>query len=289
MTGLGDFSVEFGVLGPLSVTTKGVNGAPSAPKLRSVLAMLLVYAGQVVPVSALMRELWDDEPPVSGLTTLQTYILNLRKLLSSVTGLAPAEVSREILVTKAGGYVFHTGVRALDVRKYHALVGVGREALSEGHDGIGVRRMTDALRLWRGPALVDVQVGPVLESKRRQYEESRLVVLEYLVDAELRLGMYREVLTELAALTVENPLHEGMHAQYMRALYLSGRRAQALEVFHRLRNDLVHDLGLEPGPPVQRLHQAILNADDNVEDHLRIDRPLGDIVRTSAWGNARPY
>jgi DNA-binding SARP family transcriptional activator len=80
-----------------------------------------------------------------------------------------------------------------------------------------------------------------------------------------------------------------MHAQYMRALYLSGRRVQALEVFQRLRTDLVNELGLEPGPSVQRLHQAILNADDNVGVHLQIDRPLGDIVRTSASGYARPY
>nr|WP_256327970.1 AfsR/SARP family transcriptional regulator [Prauserella marina] len=278
-----------GVLGPLSVTVNGVNCAPSAPKLRSVLAMLLVDAGQVVPVSSLMRELWDDAPPVSGLTTLQTYILNVRRLFGSITGLTPAEVSKEILVTKAGGYLLQTAARALDVHRYHALVGTGREALSDGQDKVGVRRMTDALRVWRGPALVDVPVGRVLESKRRQFEESRLVVLEYLVDAELRLGMYREVLTELAALTVENPLHEGMHAQYMRALYSSGRRAQALEVFRRLRTDLVDELGLEPGPAVQRLHQAILNADDNVDVYLQVGRPLGDIIRTSASGYARPY
>ncbi|MEE3921330.1 AfsR/SARP family transcriptional regulator [Micromonospora sp. BRA006-A] len=147
--------------------------------------------------------------------------------------------------------------------------------------------MTDALRLWRGPALVDVPAGPVLESKRRQFEESRLVVLEYLVDAELRLGMYREVLTELAALTVENPCTRAC-AQYMRALYLSGRRAQALEVFHRLRSDLVNELGLEPGPQIQRLHQAVLNADDMGDDHLSAGRPLGDIIRPRGWATPGP-
>ncbi|MDW3848649.1 AfsR/SARP family transcriptional regulator [Micromonospora sp. BRA006-A] len=251
--------------------------------------MLLVYSGQVVPVSSLIRELWDHQPPVSGLTTLQTYILNLRKLFAAATGMPSGQVSRSVLVTKAGGYLLQADAGQLDVHRYHDLVKEGREALSAGDDRSGVRRMTDALRLWRGPALVDVPAGPVLESKRRQFEESRLVVLEYLVDAELRLGMYREVLTELAALTVENPLHEGMHAQYMRALYLSGRRAQALEVFHRLRSDLVNELGLEPGPQIQRLHQAVLNADDMGDDHLSAGRPLGDIIRTSGLGNARSY
>ncbi|MFG2062554.1 BTAD domain-containing putative transcriptional regulator [Micromonospora sp. NPDC048871] len=267
----------------------GINHAPSAPKLRSILAVLLVHAGQAVPVSSLIRELWDEDPPASGLTTLQTYILNLRKLLARVTGISAAEISKNVLVTKAGGYVLQVDSGILDVHQYHSLVTAAREALSAGDDETGVRKMTDGLRLWRGPALVDVPIGPVLESKRRQFEESRLVVLEYLVDAELRLGMYREVLTELAALTVENPLHEGIHAQYMLALYHSGRRAQALQVFHRLRGDLVNELGLEPGPSVQRLHRAVLNAEVVVEDQLSVSRSLGDIVGTSAWGNARQY
>lgn len=277
-------AVEFGVLGPLSISVNGgANYAPTAPKLRRVLAMLLIYSGQVVPVSSLMRELWDHQPPVSGLTTLQTYILNLRKLFAVATGMPSERVSRSVLVTKTAGYLLHSTAGVLDVHRYHDLVKDGRDALSAGDDRAGVRRLSDALQLWRGPALVDVPVGPVLESKRRQFEESRLVVLEYLVDAKLRLGMYREVLAELAALTVENPLHEGMHAQYMRALYLSGRRAQALEVFHRLRGDLVNELGLEPGVQMQRLHHAVLNADDIGDDQLSAGRPLGDIIRGNAF------
>ncbi|WP_229899711.1 AfsR/SARP family transcriptional regulator, partial [Streptomyces capoamus] len=248
------------MLGPLYVRVNGETTAPSAPKLRNVLAMLLVHAGQPVPVPSLVRDLWDDDPPVSGLTTLQTYILNLRKMFSAVTGLTTDEVAREILVTRAGGYVLAAEAGALDVHRYRSLVTSGREALVRGDDAAGVRDLNDALLLWRGPALVDVPAGRVLESRRRQLEESRLAAFEYLVDVELRLGMYREVLAELAALTVENPLHEGLHGQYMWALHLSGRRAQALQVFHRLRGALVAGLGLEPGPQVQRLHQAVLNA-----------------------------
>ncbi len=236
-----------------------------------------------------MRELWEDEPPNSGLATLQTYILNLRKLFASATGLPSTTITKEVLVTRAGGYLFQSGIGKLDIHEYHTLVAAGREALSTGDDTRGVKHLGDALRLWRGPALVDVPSGRVLESKRRQFEESRLVVLEYLVDAELRLGMYREVLTELAALTVENPLHEAMHIQYMRALYLCGRRAQALEIFHQLRASLVNELGLEPGAPVQRLHRAILKSDANFDAEVRADRPLGEIVGSSAWGSARLY
>lgn len=139
-----------------------------------------------------------------------------------------------------------------------------------------------------GPALVDVPAGRVLESRRRQLEESRLAAFEYLVDVELRLGLYREVLAELAALTVENPLHEGLHGQYMWALHLSGRRAQALQVFHRLRGALVAGLGLEPGPQVQRLHQAVLNADTDFEPRFAVGRtPVA--MPATAFGGGRPY
>jgi len=249
--------------------------------------MLLVHADQVVPVSVLVSELWDDQPPVSSLTTLQTYVLNLRKMFAAVTGLPAAEVTRNLLITRAGGYMLRSDHAALDVREYQRLMSAGCAALGAGDDATGMGRLTEALRLWRGPALVDVPLGRVLESKRRELEESWLMATEYLVGAKLRQGMYREVLIELAALTAENPLHEGLQAQYMRALYLSGRRAQALEVFHRLRRNLVDELGLEPEPQVQRIHRAILNSDTDFEDDLRGIRPLQASASETSWARVR--
>ncbi|GGS94078.1 AfsR/SARP family transcriptional regulator [Streptomyces violaceus] len=280
--------MKLGVLGPLSVQVEGDLHTPSAPKMRSVLATLLVHADQVVPVSSLIRELWDEEPPVSCLTTLQTYILNLRKLLASATGMTARQVASEILVTRSGGYLFRTTQGDLDVHRFHQLVSDGRRALSSGDDSTALSTLSSALQLWRGPALVDVVAGRILEGRRQQFEESRLVVLEYLVDTQLRLGMYREVLTELAALTADNPYHEGLHAQYMRALYLNGRRAQALELFQRLRVNLVNHLGLEPGPMAQELHRSILNA-ESIDAQGNLRRPTGDIVRMSSSGAVRVY
>nr|AHA81980.1 Arm10 [uncultured bacterium] len=251
--------------------------------------MLLVHADQVVPVSVLISELWEYEPPASALTTLQTYILNLRKMFVSATGLSAAEITKEVLVTRAGGYMIKSDSSVLDIREYNRLVSEGSSALGSGDDLTGTSRLTEALQLWRGPALVDVPLGRVLESKRRELEESWLTVTEYLVDAKLRLGMYREVLTELAALTTENPLHEGLQAQYMRALHLSGRRAQALEVFHRLRRNLIDELGLEPESQVQRTHQAILNSETNFDEDLLIARPIGGSLTASSWGRVRSY
>ncbi|MEU3353834.1 AfsR/SARP family transcriptional regulator [Streptomyces sp. NPDC037389] len=259
---------ELGVLGPLFVRVNGQSSAPSAPKSRNVLAMLMVHSGQPVPVSALVRDLWDDHPPMSGATTLQTYILNLRKLFASATGLPTADIARDVLVTRPGGYLLTAAAGELDVHRYRSLARRGREALARGDDSGAARDLQDALSLWRGPALVDVPAGRVLESRCRELEESRLVTLEHLVDAELRLGRHREVLAELAALTAGNPLHEGLHGQYMRALYLGGRRAQALEVFQRLRRALRAELGLPPGPGLRRLHRAVLTADGELDGDL---------------------
>jgi SARP family transcriptional regulator, regulator of embCAB operon len=283
--------IEFGVLGPLFIRVGSVTSAPSAPKPRNVLAMLVLHAGQVVSTSSLMQELWGDDPPSSGPTTLQTYIVGLRKLLASISRQSTAKISRNLLITTStGGYLLETGQCALDIQSYYSSVALGRRALSAGDDAAGIRHLNEALSVWRGPALLDVTVGQVLESKRRQLEESRLVILEYLVDTQLRLGMYQDALIELAPLTVENPLHEGLHMQYMRALYFSGRRAQALEVFHRLRNRLVTDLGLEPRPPVQRLHQAILSSRHDFDDvHIRVGLPLCDVMGMLTCACPRKY
>ncbi|MCE7081091.1 AfsR/SARP family transcriptional regulator [Streptomyces sp. ST2-7A] len=289
--------MRLGILGPLSLVSTGLqpvwdeeaNSAPSAPKLRSVLTTLLVHADNVVPVPSLMSELWGDSPPSSGLTTLQTYILGLRRLLTKVTRLPAATVSREVLVTRAGGYLFQSDSGTLDVHRYHSLLSVGWTALIRGDDEAGVGLLSEALAQWRGPALVDVPIGPILESKRRQLEVSRQVLIEYLVDAQIRLGMYGEVLSELAAPTVENPCQEGMQAQYMRALYLSGRRSEALEVFQRLRRCLVAELGLEPSPALQRLHGAILEGRTDILHQLPTQRPKGEIIGSSAWSGCRVY
>lgn len=275
--------MEFGVLGPLAVQHEGKSDAPSAPKLRTVLAMLLVHSDQVVPVPSLIRDLWDEQPPASGLTTLQTYVLNLRKYFAGLTGLSPTAVAKEILITRPGGYLLHVEPDALDMERYEVLVGSGLAALATGDDERGIADLEAALRTWRGPALVDVVTGRLLESWARQLSESRLVVLEYMLDAELRLGHYREVLSRLAALCAEHPLNERLHAQYMRALYLSGRRAQALEVFHRLRLTLVNELGLDPERDLRELHAAILGTDDDADILTHTTRPA-----VPACGGVRP-
>ncbi|MBB1255826.1 AfsR/SARP family transcriptional regulator [Streptomyces alkaliterrae] len=254
-------ALHFGVLGPLTVGDAEAGEVVAiAPKMRTVLALLVSHADQVVPTSVLIRELWDDSPPASGLRTLQTYILNCRKLLRRLTGLPAAELSGQVLVTQAGGYGFRSHGGPVDWMEYQRLTDRGTRAVAEGDDTRGIRLLDEALALWRGPAFVDVPTGPVLESRRRLFEESRLSAIVALAETRIRAGLHHEVIGHLAALTSEHAFHEGLHAQYMRALALSGRRAQALEVFSTLRTRLVTEIGLEPGYPLQQLQLAILNS-----------------------------
>ena len=267
--------MELRVLGPLAVLASGADGTPTAPKLRKLLALLLVHADQVIPVSSLAKELWDDEPPQSKMTTLQTYILHLRKLLASLNRLSLDEVALRLLVTKPGGYAFHSNAAWLDLHEFEGRFAAGKAAFASGQDAQAARELESALGLWHGPALADVPVGRMLESRIRELHEWRLIALQYLVEAQLRLGMYHEVVPKLAGLTVEHPLHEELHGLYMVSLHLSGRRAQALEVFHHLRHTLVRELGLEPAPHLQDLQRAILNGEPDIAARTRLGSPIG--------------
>lgn len=257
-----DVCIDGGVLGSLHIGVGATAQAVAiAPKIRTVLAMLLVHAGQVVPVQALMRELWQDHPPATGLRTLQTYILNCRKLLSRLTGCPARWVSEEVLVTGAGGYSLKSTHVRLDWMEFQRLRDLGFSALEEGNNILGIEHLDAALELWRGDALVDAPVGPVLDSKRRFFEESRLDAIAVRADAQIKAGMHQRAITQLAAVTSEHALHEGLHAQYVRALALGGRRAEALGVLRNLRARLVSEIGIEPGHPLQQLQLAILNSD----------------------------
>ncbi|MFC7472459.1 AfsR/SARP family transcriptional regulator [Actinomadura keratinilytica] len=118
-----------------------------------------------------------------------------------------------------------------------------------------------ALDLWDGHALVDVRLGPILEIEVMRLEESRLGAVERRIDADLQLGRHCELLAELADLTARHPHHEGLHSQAMVALYRAGRQGAALESYRRLRLRLIEELGVEPSPQLQRLHQAMLTVD----------------------------
>ncbi|MEX1660023.1 AfsR/SARP family transcriptional regulator [Streptomyces pseudovenezuelae] len=260
--------MQIDVLGILDVRENGVSITPTAPKPRQVLALLALHADQVVPVYALTEELWAGQPPRSARTTLQTYVLQLRDLITvALEGEAcaesestPCRSAKDVLVTAPGGYMLVSGGGASDVRQFERLTATGCRAMDAGDFKEASRLLRDALDLWSGPAFADIQTGARLDMEAKRLEESRLCALDQRIEADLRLGRHRELLAELTVLTSRYHTHENLHAQFMLALHRSGRRGEALEVYHRLRGMLVRDLGLEPSARLRRLQQSILVA-----------------------------
>ncbi|MFB8777908.1 AfsR/SARP family transcriptional regulator [Streptomyces broussonetiae] len=278
--------MQIDVLGILDVRVNGVSVAPTAPKPRQVLAFLALHADQVVPVAALIDELWAGRPPRSARTTLQTYVLQLRDLITvalagqePTEGEAPTRSAKDVLVTAPGGYLLVSGEGTSDVREFERLAGQGYRAMDAGDFPGAAGLLRQALDLWSGPAFADVQTGARLEMEARRLEESRLCALDQRIEADLRLGRHRELLAELTVLTSRYRAHENLHAQFMLALHRSGRRGEALDVYHKLRSTLVRDLGLEPSARLRRLQQSILVAAP--ETPLGTEAPLAAVRAAS--------
>lgn len=254
------FDIEAAVLGPLRLSYHGNDVTPTAPKLRQVLALLLMQINQTVPATTLIRELWRDQPPKSARTTLQTYILHLRKTLANSLDIDLDTTARQVLLTRPGGYLLRMTPGRLDLHRYEELRREARRAEERGDYHTTARLLREALELWQGPALVDVTIGEVLEPVVRGLSESRMVALEQRIDADIQLGRHQEVLEELAALTAQHRFNENLHRQFMLALHRSGRSCDALGVFQRLRTALADELGLEPSDMLQRTQRAVLAA-----------------------------
>jgi DNA-binding SARP family transcriptional activator len=253
--------VKIQILGPLSAEVNGGSIVPTAGKPRQVLSLLALYPGRVMPVPTLMEELWGTEPPASALTTLQTYILQLRRKLGTAMGPGAPAGAKDVLATRHGGYLLQIDADCVDVHFYEKLVREGQTAFEAGDNEVSAARFRTALDLWSGAPLVDVKAGPVLDIEILRLRESRLVTVERRIDADLRLGRHAELLAELIDMTARQPHHEGLHSQAMLALYRSGRQASALEVYRRLRMRLIEELGVEPSPQLQRMHHAMLSVD----------------------------
>ncbi|MGW0932730.1 AfsR/SARP family transcriptional regulator [Streptomyces sp. NPDC002644] len=254
--------MDIDVLGALNVRENGVSVTPTAPKPRQLLALLSLQADHVVPVGTLIEELWGERPPRSARTTLQTYVLQIRELISAALEQAPCRPGRltakDVLVTLPGGYLLDTAGGTSDVREFERLAGLGYRAMDAEDYAGAARHLREALSRWTGGALADVTTGPQLEMETRRLEETRLCALDQRIEADLRLGRHRELLGELTVLVNRYRTHENLHGQFMLALHRSGRRSEALEVYQRLRNALVRELGLEPSAALRRMQRSIL-------------------------------
>ncbi len=228
----------------------GVQVRLGGPRQRALLAILLVQANEVVPVTRLVDEVWGDDPPVTADNVLQTYVSQLRKVLG-----------REAIATRGRGYVAAVQEGALDLRVFERRASTGARALADGRFGIAAVELRAALALWRGPALADLADEPPVRTVAARLDELRLIASERAIDADLACGRDVELVAELEALVARHPLHERFRAQQMVALYRCGRQAEALEAFHAARSTLVAELGIEPGTALRDVQRAILEHD----------------------------
>jgi SARP family transcriptional regulator, regulator of embCAB operon len=255
--------LEIELLGPLSASLSQTSVTPSAPKQRQVLVLLALNAGRVVTVPTLIEEIWGNHPPRSYATTLQTYILQLRNALAAAQPGNPG--ARQLLSTRHFGYVLERDACQTDVDVFDRLVCAGRAA-AEAHDHrLASEQFGRALQLWRGPALVDVRMGRVLEIEAASLEERRLGAFERRIEADLALGRHCDMLGELTLASAKHPMNENLCAFQMIALYRSGHVGRSLQAFHRFRSVLNDELGIEPCPRLQRLQAAILSGDPVLE------------------------
>ncbi|MFD3540404.1 BTAD domain-containing putative transcriptional regulator [Streptomyces sp. NPDC058662] len=240
------------MLGPLEILDGVRNVVPTAPKPRQVIALLLMRRNTLVQTSELIDELWESDPPASAMTTLQTYVYKLRKILS-------ARHAQEILFTRPGGYTLAVPDECVDLHRFEAEADAGKSLLKNGDAAGAAEALRRSLALWRGSALVDVVPGALLSSYVTRLEESRERTLDLRIEADLKLGRHQELISELKSLVLSRPLHENVHASLMIALHRSGRRHEALEVYQVLRRSMIDNLGLEPGKELRALHHALLS------------------------------
>jgi YVTN family beta-propeller protein len=254
--------VEFRILGPLEVIEQERAVPLGGAKQRALLAVLLLHRREVVSTDRLIDDLWGERPPATAAKTVQVYISRLRKALGA-----------DLVVTQGRGYVIAAEPDQVDLDRFGELAAEGRRALEDGEPGRASRTLREALALWRGPPLADLAYEPFAQTEIGVLEEARLAALEDRIDADLALGDHARLVGELEGLCRENPLRERLQRQLMLALYRSGRQADALERYRRVRHTMVNELGLEPGRELQELEHAILAQDPALEAPDRPRRP----------------
>jgi serine/threonine protein kinase/WD40 repeat protein len=244
--------VRFGVLGSLEVSGQDGPLSLGGPKQRIVLAHLVLGANRVVSAEHLIDALWSEDLPDEPKSTLQVYVSRLRSVLGS-----------ESVEARAPGYLLRAEREEVDALRFEDLLAEARGNGSEAR--VTDRILTEALGLWRGPALADLADEPSLEGEIIRLEELRLQALEERFDAELDLGHHASVVAELESLTRWHPLRERLWGELMLALYRCDRQGEALAAFERARTILSEELGIDPSQDLRTLHERILRQDPELE------------------------
>ncbi|MER5413530.1 AfsR/SARP family transcriptional regulator [Streptomyces virginiae] len=272
--------MRFEVLGPLTVRTdEGTPVAVPEAKVRALLGALLVRHGRPVPVDRLIDELWGEDLPGNPANTLQTKISQLRRILARAE-----EGGRTLVGFGPAGYALRVADAAVDAGRFAELT-----ALARKEDGAGARAalLSEALGLWRGPAYADLPDADSVRTEVARLEERRVTAQEDLAEARLELGEHVVVADELAALIAEHPLRQRLRAARMRALYGAGRQNEALAAYREVTARFAEELGIDPGPELGALHEAILRQDPELTaGPQRRPEPEPQPERAAAPGSA---
>ena len=246
--------MRFRILGPLEVLSPDNEWtAISAAKWRSLLACLLLRAGQLVPTDNLILELWGDSPPGTANNLVSIYVHRLKKVIGDTEG--------KTLVYRAPGYMLRLAPGDVDIEHFESLAAEGADLLAAGHEARAAEALSEALGLWRGSLLADVPQTSLIATQADRAAELWLTATELRVAADLACGHAVQVIPELRGLVREYPLRERLWAALIRALEEAGRRAEALERYAQARQVIADELGVDPGAELQRLYAELLAAD----------------------------
>ena len=258
--------IDFRVLGPVTVQIGNASPPVAIPAatLRRLLAALLCHHGRAVAVPDLVEALWPGTSPANPRKALQVYVHRLRRMLADDLRIPHT----------ADGYALLTEADEVDASRFLRLADRARTLRRQGDPAGASEAYTTALGLWRGPAYADVAMGGAVAEEAARLEERRLTAIEDRISADLDLRRHAQLIPELTALTGAHPFRERLCALLLLALYRADRQAEALALFRKIRRVLAEQLGTEPGPPLQRLHEAVLRGDERLSrlDVATLDR-----------------
>ncbi|WIX89879.1 BTAD domain-containing putative transcriptional regulator [Amycolatopsis sp. DG1A-15b] len=236
--------LSFGVLGPLRVQRDGEPVPVTGPKVRALLAALLMRANTPVSLERLTELLWGDDPPETARKSIQVHAVRLRRALGE-----------GVVETQPTGYLLRVRPDRHDLLRFRELTAAAR---AEPRPDAERELLADALACWRGPVLADVPAEVRNRVDVDQPAEERLRAQERYFEVCLELGRTGEITDELARVTREHPWREAFWALYLEALHRSGRRADALETYREVHRMFTGELGVGPGERLRRAHRAVL-------------------------------
>jgi DNA-binding SARP family transcriptional activator len=257
--------IEFHVLGPTGARCNGESLPIGGARRRALVARLLLDADRVVPPDTLIDDVWDGHAKEAAAATLQSHISQLRKVLGVC------------LQTRSGGYALSLAGATLDAHEFEHAAGAGTAELAAGDYDSAIATFTRAVGLWQGPAFQDVADRVWVQPEATRLEELRACCVEQLLRARLQAGEHQQVVADAEAAVAEQALREERWAILALALYRSGRQADALGAFSRLRHLLGDQLGIDPSPPLVALEASVRRQDPSLDSPSRASRPVSGV------------